>query len=98
VIAPTDRLWHTVRLAWRTLPYAVANAGSELAGPVAFDVESPTGERWQFGVDDQPLTVVRGDALELCEVAGQRRAAADTALHGEGPDLDLVLEVIRTFA
>ena len=31
-LVPTDRLWHMARLAWRTLPYAFAQAGRGSAG------------------------------------------------------------------
>ncbi|HRW38380.1 MAG: maleylpyruvate isomerase family mycothiol-dependent enzyme [Acidimicrobiales bacterium] len=95
--APTDRLWHTARLAWRTLPYAHARAGRELQGAVAFDLVGPDGGRWRFGDDDAP-TVVVGSALDLCTVAGQRARAGDTGLRASGPDATSVLELVRTFA
>jgi hypothetical protein len=41
---------------------------------------------------------VRGPATDLCAVAGQRMAAADTALRAEGPDAESVLRLVRTFA
>ncbi|MEZ5137492.1 MAG: maleylpyruvate isomerase family mycothiol-dependent enzyme [Acidimicrobiales bacterium] len=94
---PTDRLWHTARLAWRTVPYALARAGREQHGDVAFDLVAPDGGRWRFGDAEAP-TVVRGSALDLCTVAGQRAAAADTALAASGPDAASVLELVRTFA
>ena len=98
-VVPTSRLWHVARLAWRTVPYAVTSAGATLRGPVEFDLRAPDGSVWRFGPDDgAAATVVRGDAFELCEVAGRRRSAADTNLTGAGPDLDLVLRVVRTFA
>ena len=97
-VAPTDRLWHVARLAWRTLPYAFARAGRELAGPVAFELRSPSGEAWDFVPDAEPLTVIRGDAVELCLVAARRAAPEDTALRGEGPDAHAVLELVRTYA
>lgn len=97
-VAPTDRLWHVARLAWRTLPYAFARAGRELAGPVAFELRSPSGEAWDFVPDAEPLTVIRGDAVELCLVAARRGAPDDTALRGEGPDAPAVLELVRTYA
>ena len=96
--APTDRLWHVARLAWRTVPYALAQAGIEPVGPVAFDLEAPDGSGWAFGSDDEPATVITGPALDLCTVAGQRASAADTALTGTGPDADAVLRLVRTFA
>jgi uncharacterized protein (TIGR03084 family) len=94
----TDRLRHIARLAWRTLPYAFARAGRTMSGPVALELGSPSGELWYFTPDEPPATTVRGAALDLCLVAGQRADAADTALEAEGPDADAVLELIRTFA
>lgn len=96
--APTDRLWHTARLVWRTVPYALGQAGIAAAGPVAFDLTAPDGSRWAFGTDDAPTTTVSGSAAELCEVAGQRAVAADTSLVGSGPDAEAVLRLMRTFA
>lgn len=94
--APTDRLWHVARLAWRTLPYAFSRAGREMHGPVAFRLVGPDGSAWDFG-DDAP-TVVRGDAVALCMVASRRLPADATLLRGEGPDAEAVLELVRTWA
>lgn len=96
--APSDRLWHVARLAWRTLPYAFARAGRELAGPVAFELTAPDGSPWTFHPDGPAATVVEGPALDLCRVAGQRADAADTALQARGADADAVLTLVRTFA
>ncbi len=90
------RIHHIARLAWRTLPYAFAQAGRPAPGPVTFELSSPTGDTWTFG--DGSGTVVRGSAFELCEVAGQRTKAFDTHLTAEGPDARAVLELVRTFA
>jgi len=99
---PTDRLEHVARLAWRTLPYAFARAGRELAGPVAFELQAPSGARWHFvPVTDpatEPVTVIEGDGVELCLVAARRVAPDDTSLHGAGPDARTVLELVRTYA
>jgi len=100
---PTDRLWHIARLAWRTVPYAFARAGRPAPGPVVFDLAGPGGDTWRFapatGADGAvPVTTVRGDAVELCLVAGQRADAADTGLVAEGPDGPAVLALVRTFA
>lgn len=98
---PTDRLWHVARLAWRTVPYAFARAGREQRGPVAFELTGPDGSAWSFTPDadaGSAVTVVRGSAAELCEVAGQRADAADTDLTAEGPDAGAVLALMRTFA
>ena len=94
----TDRLRHIARLAWRTLPYAFGRSGAALAGPVAFALVGPSGARWDFGVDDDPVTVLSGSGLELCEVAGRRRDPDATGLRATGPDADAVLRLVRTYA
>lgn len=95
-----DRLWHIARLAWRTLPYAFAPRGRPPQGPVIFELASPTGSTWRFGPDEVPpdATIIGGDALDLCLVAGQRARAADTGLIGTGPDAADILALVRTFA
>lgn len=102
--APTDRLWHIARLAWRTVPYAFARAGRPAPGPVVFDLVGPGGAAWRFAADAGDagdagtVTTVRGDAVDLCLVAGQRADAAATGLVAEGPDGAEVLALVRTFA
>jgi uncharacterized protein (TIGR03084 family) len=96
--APTDRLWHTARLTWRTVPYALGQEELTPAGPVAFVLDAPDASTWTFGDPAEATTVVTGSALDLCTVAGQRAAAADTSLRGTGPDADAVLRLMRTFA
>ena len=97
-LRPTNRLRHIARLAWRTLPYAFARAERWLSGPVAFELRGPRGDPWTFVPDAQPVTTIRGDAAELCLVAGRRLDPAATALHGDGPDAAAVLELVRTYA
>lgn len=97
--AATERLWHIARLAWRTLPYAYARAGRPpLAGQVAVVLTAPDGSTWEFGVDDGPVTTIRGTALEFCLVAGQRLDHTSSGLSAEGADADTVLALVRTFA
>lgn len=98
VVAPTDRLWHIARLAWRTLPYAFARGGRELSGPVAFELRAPGGDAWNFVPDSEAHTIVRGDAVDLCLVAARRIEARATGLRGDGPDAAAVLELMRTYA
>jgi uncharacterized protein (TIGR03084 family) len=97
-LVPGRRLQHIARLAWRTLPYAFSRAGRLLAGPVAFELRGPDGDAWQFLPDDPAVTTVRGDGVELCNVAARRMSPEDTALTGEGPDVAAVLELVRTYA
>jgi uncharacterized protein (TIGR03084 family) len=97
-LPPAPRLHHIARLAWRTIPYAFARAGRELRGPVAFALRGPNGAAWDFGPDDTPLTTIRGVGVELCNVAARRADPASTSLTGDGPDVDAVLELVRTYA
>jgi uncharacterized protein (TIGR03084 family) len=97
-LVPGRRLQHIARLAWRTLPYAFSRAGRSLAGPVAFELRGPDGDVWNFLPDDPAVTTIRGDGVELCNVAARRVDPAATGLQGEGPDASDVLELVRTYA
>jgi uncharacterized protein (TIGR03084 family) len=95
---PADRWWHIVRLAWRTLPYAFAQAGQALTGPVALILDKPDGTgTWEF-VEGEPLTTVRGPAETFLYVAARRVPGLESDLEASGPDADAVLELVRTFA
>jgi uncharacterized protein (TIGR03084 family) len=94
----TDRLEHVARLAWRTLPYAFARDGRELTGPVAFELRAPSGAAWHFVPDHDAVTTITGDGVELCLVAARRVTPDATSLRGTGPDVDAVLELVRTYA
>ena len=96
--APTNRLRHIARLAWRTLPYAFAQAGLKLSGPVELDLVGPDGDRWHFAPDTPAVTTIRGSSSEFCALAGRRVTASQTSLAGEGPDAAMVLQLVRTYA
>jgi uncharacterized protein (TIGR03084 family) len=97
-VPPSDRLWHIARLAWRTIPYAFAQAGQALAGPVALILETPDGTgTWEFS-DGEAVTTVTGDADTFCQVAARRVPGHTSGLHASGPDADAVLDLVRTFA
>lgn len=95
---PTDRLWHIARLSWRTLPYAFVKAGREPAGRFALSLRAPDGSTWEFGVDDEPATVITGNAADLCLVAARRLTPDRADLSATGPDAAAALELVRTFA
>ncbi|MGI8662096.1 MAG: maleylpyruvate isomerase family mycothiol-dependent enzyme [Acidimicrobiales bacterium] len=97
-LKPTARLWQIARLAWRTLPYAFASEGRTLAGPVAFRLVGPSGEKWDLVADEGAATTISGLATELCDVAARRVDASSTRLRGEGPDAATVLALVRTYA
>lgn len=93
-----ERLQYIARLAWRTLPYALAREGREMSGPVAFELVGPAGALWSFVPDEPASTVVRGDGVELCLVAARRLDPSETDLVAEGPDGEAVLSLVRTYA
>lgn len=96
---PTNRLRHIAHLVHRTVPYAFTRADLDPPRPVAFVLTPPgAGDEWVFGDPESAATVVRGPALDLCLVAGQRGHAADTSLTATGPDAADVLALMRTFA
>jgi uncharacterized protein (TIGR03084 family) len=97
-LAPTDRLRHIARLAWRTLPYAFERAGRTMHGPVALELRGPGGEEWHFDPEDRAVTTISGSAAEFCEVAARRMDPGATDLVGDGPDATAVLELVRTYA
>jgi uncharacterized protein (TIGR03084 family) len=97
-LAPTDRLEHIARLAWRTLPYAFDGAGKEMHGSVAFELEAPSSAHWSFVPDDEPSTLIAGTAIDLCNVAARRVVPSETALVASGPDAADVLALVRTYA
>jgi uncharacterized protein (TIGR03084 family) len=97
-LVPSDRLKLIARLAWRTLPYAFHSSGLTMAGPVAFRLIGPSGERWEFLPDGPEMTTISGSAVELCAVAARRIDPAATTLAGEGPDVADVLALVRTYA
>jgi uncharacterized protein (TIGR03084 family) len=95
---PGPQLEQIVRLAWRTLPYAFAREGKELAGPVAVELTAPDGGTWTFGDLRTARTTVRGPATDFCEVAARRLDPAESGLTATGPDATDVLALVRTYA
>jgi uncharacterized protein (TIGR03084 family) len=97
-LEPTDRLRFVARLAWRTLPYAFARADETMQGPVALDLEGPSGEHWRFEPEAAARTTISGSAVEFCDVAARRVEPEATGLVGDGPDAEAVLRLVRTYA
>jgi uncharacterized protein (TIGR03084 family) len=95
---PGPQLEQIVRLAWRTLPYAFARDGKQLAGPVAVELTAPAGGTWAFGDVGTSTTTVRGPATDFCEVAARRLDPANSNLTTTGPDGPDVLALVRTYA
>ena len=97
-VAPTERLRHIARLAWRTLPYAFERAGLAMEGEVELHLIGPTGEQWDYQPDGVAVTTISGSAEDFCAVAARRVDPSATALVGIGPDAANVLRLVRTYA
>ena len=96
--APTARLRHVARIAFRARDYAFAVHGKPApAEPIRLELTAPDGSSWIYG----PLGAtqrVYGPALDFCLLAVQRRHRDDTAVRAEGPDADQWLSVAQAFA
>ena len=93
----TDRLSSIAWLAHRSLPYAFALAGAE-PGPVYCRLTAPDGvSAWEYGPADAASSIT-GSAGAFCRVAAQRLAPEKSGLETSGPDGDLALRIVRTYA
>jgi uncharacterized protein (TIGR03084 family) len=92
----TDRLRHIAWLAHRTLPYAFAVAGGE-PRDIYCDLLAPDGSAWQFG-SPEAGSAISGPAGAFCRVAAQRLAPDQSGLQARGPDGEMALRLIRTYA
>ena len=99
-LAPTDRLWHIARLAWRTIPYAFTRDGLEPPGPVAFELTGPSGAPWSFRPEPNVdlVATITGPGAELCQVASRRVPRSATSLTTDTEAGEQVLARIRTWA
>lgn len=98
VLVPTNRLRHIAHLAVRTRDFAFMT--NTLAPPTQefrIDLVAPGGDVWSFGPEDAAQTVT-GSALDLCLVATQRIARADTDLVTSGPEAEKWLDIAQCFA
>lgn len=95
---PTSRIRHIAHLAVRTRDFAFAtNLLTPPAAEFRIDLIAPDGDVWSFGPEDAAQTVT-GSALDLCRLATQRAARADTDLVATGPDADRWLDIAQCFA
>jgi len=93
----TSALYDVARLCARTRSNSYAAHGREApAAGVAVVLEGPGGAWWRFG--DDGGEEIRGDAVEFCLVATQRRHRADTTLVATGPAADEWLGIAQAFA
>jgi uncharacterized protein (TIGR03084 family) len=92
----TPALFDVARLCARTRANSYAAHGRVAPErEVAVELEAPDGTTWRFGDAGE---LVRGDAVEFCLVATQRRHHADTSIVASGPDAAEWLALAQAFA
>ncbi|MCR8896075.1 TIGR03084 family metal-binding protein [Gordonia sp. GONU] len=83
---PSDRIRHVAHIGVRTRDFAyIVNGRTPPAEPFHYALTSPSGELWTWGPDDAS-DVIRGSALDFCQLVTQRRALADLDLEIVGHD------------
>jgi len=95
---PTERLRHVAHIGVRTRDFAyMVNGKTPPAEPFRYELTGPTGQIWTWGPDDAS-NVVRGPALDFCELATQRRHIDDLALTTVGDDAAEWVTIAQCFA
>ncbi len=93
----TPALYDVARLCARTRANSYAAHGRTAPdAPVLVVLTAPDGSTWRFG--EEGGDELRGDAVEFCLVATQRRHRADTSLAASGPAATEWLEIAQAFA
>ena len=95
---PSHRLRHVAHLAVGARPFNYASHGLPLPDTgVRVELAAPGGATWSWG-EPEWTDLIRGDAVEFCLVATQRRHRADTGLRVEGPLAEEWIGIIQAFA
>jgi len=95
---PTDRLRHIVKLGYITRNWAYINRGLvPLETPIHVTLKSPSGELWEFGLENEG-NQIDGSALDFCLVVTQRRSVNDTDLRVSGEAATNWLSIAQAFA
>lgn len=96
--APSNRLRHVAFLGVRTRNYSYVTRGLEPnTDPIRIELFGPDGETWLFG-EPSADQVVRGPALDFCQVVTQRRNVADTHLEVVGDAAKEWMQYAQAFA
>lgn len=94
---PTDRLAHVALIGVRARAFSYMVRGMEVPETaVRVDLESPSGERWEWDAD--AADAVSGTALDFCLVTTQRRHLSDTALDARGESAAQWMSIAQAFA
>lgn len=95
---PTDRLKNVAHIAYRARGFAyITNGLTPPDNTVYLELSSPSGELWTWG-DPQDDQSVKGNALDFCLLAVQRRHRNECDVTAKGADADHWLEIIQAFA
>jgi uncharacterized protein (TIGR03084 family) len=93
----TDALYDVARLCARTRANSYVTHGrTPPAGEVLVELVAPDGTTWRFG--DASADQIRGDAVEFCLIATQRRHLDDTSLVATGDPAREWLSIAQAFA
>lgn len=93
----TDALQDVAHLCARTRANSYAARGlAPPDGDVAVVLQAPDGSTWTYG--DGTAGTIRGDAVEFCLVATQRRHPDDTSLRADTPLAREWLQLAQAFA
>ncbi|MGZ6816473.1 MAG: TIGR03084 family metal-binding protein [Mycobacteriaceae bacterium] len=94
---PTDRLRHVCHIGVRTRGFAFLLNGLPVpAADVRVELSAPNGDVWSWGESDTEL--VRGPALDFCQLVTQRRHLGELALQTTGEGAAAWLPIAQAFA
>ncbi|MCK0438467.1 TIGR03084 family metal-binding protein [Gordonia alkaliphila] len=96
--ASTDRIRNVVHLGVRTRNYAfMVNGRPAPESEFRWEITAPSGELWVWGPVDA-TDIVRGPAVDFCELITQRRHLDDLALEVIGDDARRWADIAQVFA
>jgi uncharacterized protein (TIGR03084 family) len=111
-VEPTDRLRHVAHIGARTRDFAYLVNGKQVpAEPFRYELKAPAGagsaseraesgtgaDEWTWG-PEEASNVVRGSALDFCQLVTQRRHPADLDITTVGDDAAEWVGIAQCFA
>ncbi|GED99806.1 hypothetical protein nbrc107696_02530 [Gordonia spumicola] len=97
-VEPTDRIRNVAHIGVRTRDFAyMVNGRTAPTEPFRYELTGPSGEVWTWGPDDA-TNIVRGDAVDFCELVTQRRSIDDLGLELIGDDANEWATIAQCFA
>lgn len=97
-VPASDRIRHIVHLGVRTRNFAyLVNGKQAPAEEFRWEITAPSGELWSWGPEDA-TNIVRGPAVDFCELVTQRRHLDDLNLELVGDDAAEWASIAQVFA